>query len=85
MSLKDNIDDKLRYLCGLISPDIRLAIIILLLLAGLVLNFYFMFSTINNWSNRKNKMKIEHMNKSEIRKQGEVEQIKNDGYDKDEE
>ncbi|WP_051697436.1 TraL conjugative transposon family protein [Prevotella sp. 10(H)] len=49
ISLRDKIQDKLRYLCALLSPDTRLFIIVLLLLAGTILNFYFMFSTINNW------------------------------------
>jgi len=75
-SLRDRIDDKLHYLCGLISPDSRLVIIILLLLVGVILNFYFMFSTINNWTKSKERMNIEHMNTPEIQKQGQVEQFK---------
>lgn len=79
-TLRDCIDDKLRYLCGLISPDSRLLIIVLLLLAGVILNLYFMFSTLSNWTKGGECMNIEHMNAPEIQKQGEVEQFKSHMY-----
>lgn len=73
-SLRDTIDDKLRYICALLSPDIRLIIIVLLLLAGTILNFYFMFSTINNWgkTDKAGNMEIEQMKVPEIQKKGQV-------------
>lgn len=63
--IRDRIDDKLRYLCALLSPENRLIVIIILLLAGTLLNFYFMFSTLNN-RNRKDKadIPIENLSKN---------------------
>lgn len=80
-SLKYSVEDKLRYLCSLISTDSRLVIIIVLLLAGVILNFYFMFSTINNWSKKKENINIEHMNTPDIQNRGKVEQLKPYEYD----
>lgn len=50
VSIREAVDDKLRYLCALLSPENRIPVICILLLLGTVLNLYFMFSTIRNWN-----------------------------------
>lgn len=60
-NIRDAIDDKLRWLCALLTPENRLVVILVLLLLGAVLNTYFMFSTIRNW----NKPKVEPIERIE--------------------
>lgn len=62
-------DDKLRNLCGELTPDKRLSIILLMLLLMTLLNLYFTFSTVANWGReqeRKEQLKIEHIKQLEL-------------------
>lgn len=65
------IDGKLRSLCGEITPDKRLTVILIMLLLFTILNLYFTFTTISNWGReqeRKEQLKIEHIKQLELEK-----------------
>ena len=68
--IRDSIDDRLRYFCHLLSPENRVLVILVLLLLGTILNFYFMFSTINNWGEN-NGDEIEHVKTPDIPRTGQ--------------
>lgn len=50
INIKDWSDDKLRYLCGLMSPENRLIFILIVLLIFSLINVYITFHTIRNWN-----------------------------------
>lgn len=63
------IEDKLRALCGEITPDKRLTVIIVMLSIFTIINVYFTFSTIYNWgkdSAGKDSLKLEHIEQMEL-------------------
>ncbi|NDV70391.1 TraL conjugative transposon family protein [Dysgonomonas sp. 25] len=58
------LEDKLKGLCGEITPDKRLTVILIMLLLFTILNLYFTFTSIANWGReqeRKEQLKIEHI------------------------
>jgi hypothetical protein len=58
------INDFLRRICGGLSPDARLTVILIMLLVFTIGNLYFTISTIYNWGHRdgKNNLpEIQHM------------------------
>lgn len=62
-------DDKLRSLCGEITPDKRLTVILIMLLLFTLANLYFTISSIYNWGReqeRKEQLKIEHIKQLEL-------------------
>lgn len=64
-------EDKLKALCGEITPDKRLTVILIMLLAFTLLNLYFTFTTIKDWGReeeRREQMKIEHIKQLDIEK-----------------
>lgn len=64
-------EDKLKALCGEMTPDKRLTVILIMLLAFTLLNLYFTFTTIKNWGreeDRREQMKIEHIRQLDIEK-----------------
>lgn len=68
------LEDKLKDLCGEITPDKRLTVVLIVLLLAAIINLYMTFSTINNWGNedeRKQELKIEHIKNLEF-KQNEM-------------
>jgi len=61
-------EDKLKDLCGELTPDKRITVILIMLLILVIGNLYFTFSTIYNWgkdSERKKQMEIEHIEQLE--------------------
>jgi len=63
------LDDKLRVLCGRMSPEKRLLFIAIVLLILTVVNIYFMFSAIYNMGKRdaeREQYKIENINGLDI-------------------
>ncbi|SBV90413.1 TraL conjugative transposon family protein [uncultured Dysgonomonas sp.] len=65
------LEDKLKDLCGEITPDKRLTVIIIMLLLFTILNLYFTFTAISNWGKqqeRKEQLKIEHIKQLELEK-----------------
>lgn len=71
-------EDKLKDLCGELTPDKRIIVILIMLLILTIGNLYFTFSTIYNWgkeSEKKEQMEIEHI------RQLELEQDKKEIYD----
>ncbi|MFV0588003.1 TraL conjugative transposon family protein [Bacteroides reticulotermitis] len=65
------IEDKLKGLCGEITPDKRLTVIIIMLLLFTILNLYFTFISIADWGReqeRKEQLKIEHIKQLELEK-----------------
>lgn len=65
------LEDKLKSLCGEITPDKRLTVIIIMLLLFTILNLYFTFTSIANWGReqeRKEQLKIEHIKQLELEK-----------------
>jgi hypothetical protein len=65
------IEDKLRQLCGEITPDKRITVILIMLLVFTVLSLYFSISSIYNWgkeSERRKQMQIEHIRQLELDK-----------------
>lgn len=72
------LEDRLKGLCGELTPDKRITAILIMLLILTIGNLYFTFSTIYNWgreSERKKQLKIEHIG------QPELEYNKNKDYD----
>lgn len=51
------LEDKLRGLCGELTPDKRITFIILMLLVLTAGNLYFTFSTVYNWGKDSDKIK----------------------------
>jgi hypothetical protein len=71
-------EDKLKDLCGEITPDKRLTVILVMLLFFTVLNVYFMFTTISNWGRereRERTLKIEHIEGLELLKRKRMEDL----------
>lgn len=65
------IEDRLKSLCGEITPDKRLTVILIVLLLFTILNLYFTFTSIANWGReqeRKEQLKIEHIRRLELEK-----------------
>lgn len=65
------IDGKLRSLCGEITPDKRLTVILIMLLLFTILNLYFTFTTISDWGReqeRREQLKIEHIEQLQLKK-----------------
>lgn len=65
------IEDRLKYLCGEITPDKRLTVILIMLLLFTLLNLYFTFTTISDWGReqeRKEQLKIEHIRQLDLEK-----------------
>jgi hypothetical protein len=65
------LEDKLKYLCGEITPDKRLTVIVIMLLFFTILNLYFTFTAISNWGReqeRRDQLKIEHIKQLELEK-----------------
>lgn len=70
------IEDKLKDLCGEITPDKRLTVILIMLLLFTILNIYFTFTTVKNWGReeeRRNQLKIEHIKQLEMDKKKKLE------------
>ena len=65
------LEDKLKDLCGEITPDKRLTVIVIMLLFFTILNLYFTFTAISNWGReqeRRDQLKIEHIKQLELEK-----------------
>jgi hypothetical protein len=65
------LEDKLKGLCGEITPDKRLTVILIMLLGFTILNLSFTFTTISNWGKeqeRKEQLRIGHMKGLELEK-----------------
>lgn len=65
------IEGKIKDLCGEITPDKRLIIILTILLICTIVNLYITFSAIYNMgkqSRRKESLKIEHIEQPELKK-----------------
>lgn len=79
--IRETFNDKLRYLCALLSPENRLVIVLVLLLLGAVMNTYFMFYTISHWSSSKDtdKHAIDHIEavKTKSDKTGLIQETEN--------
>lgn len=66
-----SIEDFLKRICGEITPDKRLTVILVMLLVFTVANIYFTVSSIYNWGKenaRKEQLQIEHIRRLELRK-----------------
>lgn len=62
-------EDKLKDLCGELTPDKRITVILIMLLILVIGNLYFTFSTIYNWgkdSERKKQIEIERIEQLEL-------------------
>ena len=72
------LEDKLKDLCGEITPGKRIMVILVMLLILAVGNLYFTFSTIYDWgkeSEKKKQLEIEHIG------QPDLEQRKDKNYE----
>lgn len=59
-----SIDSSLRKLCGDITPEKRITVVIIMILVFTSVNIYFTFSTIYNWGKekqRREQLQIEHI------------------------
>lgn len=59
-----SIDSYLRKLCGDITPEKRVTVVIIMILVFTSVNIYFTFSTIYNWGKekqRREQLQIEHI------------------------
>lgn len=64
-------DDKLRSLCGEITPEKRLTVIVIFLLIGTLVNLYFTFSSVYNLGHKdaqKDFVEVEHIKQLELEK-----------------
>lgn len=64
-----SIDSSLRKLCGDITPDKRITVVIIMILVFTAVNIYFTFSTIYNWGKekqRKEQLQIEHIRQLQL-------------------
>jgi len=64
-------EDKLKDLCGEITPDKRLTVIIIMLLLFTILNLYFTFTSISSWGReqeRRDQLKIKHIEQLDLKK-----------------
>lgn len=71
-------EDKLKSLCGEITPDKRLTVVLIMLLLFTVLNLYFTFTAISNWGRdqeRKEQIKIEHIKQMELQEKKRLEDL----------
>lgn len=71
-------EDKIKGLCGEITPDKRLTVVLIMLLLFTVLNLYFTFTSISNWGRdqeRKEQLKIEHIKQMELQQKKRLEDI----------
>lgn len=62
-------ENRLKTLCGEITPDKRLTVVLIALLGFTILNLYFTFTSIRNWGQeeeRKSQLKIEHIQQLEL-------------------
>lgn len=76
-------EDKLKELCGEITPDKRLIVILIMLLGFTILNLYFTFTAISNWGReqeRKDHLKIEHIKQLDLER---TKQMELDFFDSD--
>lgn len=74
------IEDRFKDLCGEITPDKRLTVILIMLLLFTILNLYFTFTTISDWGREqehKEQLKIEHI------RQLDLERTKSSEWDSD--
>lgn len=65
------LEDKLKDLCGEITPGKRLTVIVIMLLFFTILNLYFTFTAISNWGReqeRRDQLRIEHIKQLELEK-----------------
>lgn len=65
------LEDKLKDLCGEITPDKRLTVILIVLLLATIANLYFTFKVVYDWgkeSERKEQLKMEHIKSLELKK-----------------
>ena len=72
------LEGKLKDLCGEITPDKRLTVILVMLLLFTILNLYFTFTSISNWGKeqeRRNQLKIEHIKGLELLKKKQPEDM----------
>lgn len=66
------IEDKLKSLCGEITPDKRITVILIMLLLFTIGSLYFSISSIYNWgkeSERRKQIQIQHIRSLELEKQ----------------
>lgn len=66
------IEDRLKSLCGEITPDKRITVILIMLLLFTIGSLYFSISSIYNWgkeSERRKQIQIEHIRSLELEKQ----------------
>ncbi len=65
------IDSYLRKLCGEITPEKRITVVIIMILVFTSVNIYFTFSTIYNWGKEKQhqeQLQIEHIRQLKFQK-----------------
>lgn len=65
------IENKVKDLCGEITPDKRLTVVLIMLLLFTLLNLYFTFTTIANWGREQEKreqLNIEHIKHLDLKK-----------------
>lgn len=77
------LEDKLKDLCGEITPDKRLTLIVIVLLLATITNLYFTFTAIAHWGKEEEKreqLKIEHIKQLDI-KQKSYELNQEDNYE----
>ncbi len=63
------LEGKLKDLCGEITPDKRITVILIMLLILVIGNLYLTFSTLYNWgkeSEREKRLEIEHIRKPRL-------------------
>lgn len=63
------LEDRLKGLCGEITPDKRLTVIVVMLLAFTILNLYFTITSIRDWGQEKEdreQIRIEHIRQLDL-------------------
>jgi hypothetical protein len=72
------LEDKLKDICGEITPGKRLAVILVMLLLFTVLNLYLTFTAIRDWGRKQERgdqLKIEHINGAGLLKKRQLKDL----------
>lgn len=71
-------EGKLKELCGEITPDKRLTVILIMLLLFTIMNLYFTFTTISNWGRNRERekwLKMEHIDGLKLQKEKSLQDL----------
>lgn len=85
VTIQDWVDDNLRRLCGRITPEKRLIVLLtMFLLFGIASVYIFVSAIYNIGKNEGRQIEIEHIQMLELQKRDSINQLNFDSYGTDE-